>query len=97
MTLLLSETLLSLPNAARRLPGRPSVSTLHRWRLRGVRNIKLKTVKIGGRRFTSMEWLSTFSEAVTAASDGESPPSRSRTERERAIEQAERELDGDGI
>jgi hypothetical protein len=35
------ETLLSLTEAAALLPGRPHVSTLHRWRLRGVRGVKL--------------------------------------------------------
>ena len=46
-------------------------STLHRWRLRGVRGIRLETVLIGGTRYTSTEALSRFFAATTAAADGQ--------------------------
>ena len=45
-----STTYFSFPEAAKRLPSRPHISTWHRWRTRGVHGIKLATVKIGGRR-----------------------------------------------
>ena len=94
-----NETLFSLSAAARILPGRPHVSTLHRWRLRGVQGVKLETIRIGGRRFTSLEALEQFSARVTAAANGESPPALARTpgRRQRAIAQAECELDAAGI
>jgi len=44
-----TETLLSLLDAAKQLPGRPHVSTLYRWRIRGVRGVRLETVLVGGR------------------------------------------------
>jgi hypothetical protein len=49
-------------NAARaHIPGRrPNLSTLHRWRLHGVRGRKLETLLIGGRRFTSEEAIQRF-------------------------------------
>jgi len=94
---LTSEQLLTLSEAARLLPGRVHVSTLHRWRLRGVQGIHLDTAFVGGRRYTSREALARFSEAVTAARDGISSPIRSPASRERAIKRAERELDAAGI
>ncbi len=49
-------------NAARaHIPGRrPNLSTLHRWRLHGVRGRRLETLLIGGRRFTSVEAIARF-------------------------------------
>src|SRR5436190_235143 len=71
---LLAETLIPFSQAARELPGRPHRATLHRWRSRGVRGVKLETCLVGGRRFTSYEAIKRFSVEVTAASDGLPPP-----------------------
>lgn len=49
---------------------RPNRSTVHRWRTRGARGVKLETVLIGGKRFTSEAKLQAFSVATTAAADG---------------------------
>ena len=68
-----------------------------RWRLRGIRGVKLETIKIGGRRFTSAEALARFIEQSTAAADGLPLPTRTNRQREAAIRRAERELDGLGI
>ena len=87
-----SETLLSLTEAAKAIPGRPSVCSLHRWRLHGVRGAKLETVLVGGRRFVSREALERFIAATTAAAAGERPPPRTPRQREKAIAAAEREL-----
>jgi hypothetical protein len=58
---LLSETLMSLPDACSAFPGRKvSLPTLHRWRLSGVRGIFLETVLVGGRRMTSLEAIERF-------------------------------------
>ncbi len=65
-----SETLLTFPEAAKLRPGRRHLSTLHRWRLRGVRGIKLETALIGGRRYTSEEALDRFHARTTTAADG---------------------------
>jgi hypothetical protein len=92
-----SETLLSFSEATRSLPGRPHISTLHRWRLRGVRGVKLKTVLVGGRRYVSLDALDRFNAAVTAAADGETPPARTPRRRAAEIQQAELELDREGI
>ena len=94
---MINEALLSLAAAGRTLPGKPHLSTLHRWRLRGVRGVRLETVLIGGRRYTSVEALERFSERVTTAADGEPAPQRTNRQRAAAISRAERELDRAGI
>jgi hypothetical protein len=87
-----SEQLLSLTDAAKSLPGRPAASTIFRWRLRGVRGVKLETCLIGGRRYTSMEALERFSAATTASADGQPLPVRTPSQRQLAIKRAEQEL-----
>jgi hypothetical protein len=86
------EKLVSFADAAKLLPGRPHISTWQRWRLRGVRGIRLETVLIGGRRYTSREALARFFDAVTVASEEKKPPVRTPTQRQRAITKAENEL-----
>ena len=88
---------LTLSQAAKTLPGRPHLSTLHRWRQRGVRGIKLQTALVGGRRYTTRAWLDEFIDAITAAADGDARAVRSSRRRERDIAAAERELEEAGI
>ncbi len=45
-------------------------STFQRWRLRGVRGVKLASILIGGERYSSEESLQLFFAATTAAADG---------------------------
>jgi hypothetical protein len=93
-----AEGLLSLSQAARRCPGRPHISTLWRWVLDGCRGVRLETVMVGGRRFTSTEALQRFADSLTAAACGEQgPPIRTPRARRTAIAQAERDLARDGI
>lgn len=61
---ILTEDVLSMSQAAKELPGRPHVSTLWRWANRGVRGVKLETVCIGDRIFTSRQSLTRFIEAT---------------------------------
>lgn len=91
------ENLISLSEAAALLPGRPSKNSVVRWHLRGVKGVRLETVMLGGRRFTSEAALQRFAERTTAAANGETPPARTAKQRERAIRSAERELDAAGI
>jgi len=88
-----SDSLLTISQAAKSLPTRPNVSTVWRWIQRGVRGVTLDSVVIGGRRLTSKEALQSFVERSTAATDGETPRTRTSRERDRDIEQAEREFD----
>ena len=91
------EALLTMTDAVKVLPGRPNVATLWRWRTRGVRGIRLETVLVGGRRYTSHEALERFSEQITAIANGEPLPHRTNRQRAAAIGQAERELNAAGI
>ena len=63
------ETLLTFEDARTAFPGdkRLSLATLHRWRLNGVRGVKLETVLIGGLRYTSREAISRFIAQQNAA------------------------------
>lgn len=88
------ETLLTLSQAARSLPSRPHWSTLQRWRVAGIRGVKLETCLIGGRRFTSAEALERFCNSTTAAANGEPQPVRTPRQRERDMARAEQELGG---
>ena len=83
---------LSFAEAAKLLPGRPHVSTWHRWRTHGVHGVKLATVKIGGRRMVTADDLQRFIEAVTCAADGQPAPVRTSRQREKAIAAAEKQL-----
>jgi hypothetical protein len=89
---ILAEQLLSFPAASKTLPSKPNISTIHRWRLKGIRGIKLETVLIGGRRHTSVEAIERFAAATTAVANGDSVPVRTSRQRERAVRDAENEL-----
>lgn len=94
---------ITLTQAARETPGRPHLSTIHRWRLRGVRGVRLRTELVGGRRFTTRRWLREFRAACSAAGDGAAgdnaatPTSEPTARRQHAIRAAEAELDAAGI
>ena len=92
-----TESLLSISDAAKSRPSRPHVSTLWRWINRGVRGVQLETCLIGGRRFTSVEALERFSVATTSAANGKSCDVRTPKHRQRAIEQAEKELAAEDV
>jgi Protein of unknown function (DUF1580) len=103
-----SESLISLAQAARRLPAgrqeRPvSTSCLLRWVLKGIpgpdgERVRLEAIRLGGRWLTSNEALARFAERLTPNLDAEaSATPRTRAARERAAGRAERELDKLGI
>lgn len=79
-----SDRILTFQEAARSLPGTPHLSTLHRWRLKGIRGVRLKSCLIGGKRYTSREALQQFVDATSAATDRRiSPPQMPLTIRAR--------------
>ena len=95
-----TETVLSFSDAASHLPRRragkrPHVATLYRWASRGVRGVKLETIRVGGTLCTSIEALQRFCERLT---DPHAPPaSQTTAAREREAQKAERQLDEIGI
>jgi hypothetical protein len=100
------EHVLTLAQAANELPRRSrgrktSTSTLYRWSTAGCRGVRLETIQIGGSRCTSRQALQRFFDSLTPDRCGRTvhvinrvPDSKVRTaaQRQRAAEQAEREL-----
>lgn len=97
MRISLDDQLLTLSQAAKLLPGKPHVSTLWRWVQHGCRGIKLESLVLAGRRFTSREALDRFAAATTAAANGSVAPLRTAKQRQRDIRRAEQELRDAGI
>ena len=107
-----TETIVSLTEAAQRLPSRRAgkrvnVSTLWRWATSGSKGIRLETVRIGASRYTSMEAIQRFSDALSrrAETQTDSPSffdssplgrARSAPQRQRASENADRILESRG-
>ena len=79
------------------LGNRVHPSTIHRWRLRGARGIKLETILAGGTRYSSHEALCRFFATVTAAADGESHIAIQSALDSKAIEKAEAYLEQEGV
>ena len=95
----LSETVISLNDAARLLPARragkkPHVSCIYRWTTTGCKGVVLESLQCGGNRVTSREALTRFFQALTFGADR--PPVRSPLKRQRAAERAIRELERQG-
>ena len=96
-----SDDYLTLPQAAKLFPGtkpgkRVSTDTVWRWCTRGVcGGVRLRSVMIGGRRFTTRAWLDDFIAARTEATDGPLPIPQVRTplQQQRVAETASQELD----
>jgi hypothetical protein len=105
---LLSENLIGLREAARKLPpgrnGRPvTFSCVLRWITHGIpgpdgQRVKLEGVRVGGRWLTSQEALARWAECLTPSFDGDrSAAPRTPAQRNRAVEKANKLLDQAGI
>ena len=92
------ETLMTFDEARTAFPGdrRLSLATLHRWRLHGVRGVKLETLLIGGLRYTSREAIARFITAQNA-DDNPATPVITASQRRRQSEAARTELERAGI
>lgn len=67
-----TDELLELSDAAALVPGPPvNLSTLRRWVTAGVRNVRLKAVRRGGKWLTSRRSIEDFMRHTTAAALGE--------------------------
>ena len=92
-----SEDIFPVSEAPQHIPGHPSKASVWRWVLKGVGGVKLESILIGGKRFTSAESIQRFCDRRTAAADGDPAPTRTSGQREREIAAAEQELSEDGI
>ena len=94
------EKTIPIGKSPRHFPGkRPHISTIYRWLERGVRGVKLESFCVGSRRYVTQKAIDQFIERTTAAGPYSQVPSTSTVakQRQREIEQAERELDEAGI
>ncbi len=92
---LLTEEILSLTEAAKKLPARragkrPHAATLYRWAKNGLGGFRLETVQVGGTKCTSMEALQRFFEQLGTLRTN--PVPMTPAARERDIASADEEL-----
>ena len=99
-----TEHLLTLAEACTLLPRRRAgkkcaVSTLHRWRLRGIRGVRLESAMLGGIRMTSVQAIQRFMDRVSSRSEREVPEFASRTSeaRDRQLAKVDAELEMEGF
>ena len=85
--------------AANFLPeaSRPSLSTWWRWWRHGVKGVRLETVVVGGRRYTSASAVRRFAAALTATSTDTPEPTCVAAGHNEAEEEVENALDAKGI
>ena len=88
-----SEDIFPVSEAPEHIPGHPSKASVWRWVLTGVGGVRLESILIGGKRFVSAESIQRFCDRRTAAANGDTSPVRTSRQRERAMQQAEREFD----
>lgn len=77
--------------------GDPAIATRWRWCLRGLRGgVKLETILIGNRRYTSKEAVTRFVQALNTPKDN---PSKvvTQSQRERQTETSRRKLKAAGV
>jgi hypothetical protein len=92
-----TETLLNLPDAARRIPSSRGGKPTHPATVcRLIQSGKLEGIRLGGRWVTSLEALQRYADRETIMVLGESPPAGS-VSAQRRRERAEREADALGI
>lgn len=91
-----AEELIHFSKAGKSFPGKkPCLQTLHRWRLRGVRGVKLETCMVGGLRYTSQEAIQRF---IAAQNPEESNgPTITASQRRKQAETANRLLQEAGV
>ncbi|WP_442485133.1 DUF1580 domain-containing protein [Aeoliella sp. SH292] len=74
-----------------------NVSTVWRWAQRGVRGVRLETLCIGGRRFTTNEAWGRFVDLTTRVATGQAAIPCVPDQRDREIAEAEAFLDAEGV
>jgi len=92
-----TETIIEFDVARTAFPGdkRLSLATLHRWRLKGIRGVRLETILVGGRRCTSREAIGRF---IAEQNAGDTPtPAFSPSQRKRMAEAAQLALSRAGV
>ncbi|MCA9120193.1 MAG: DUF1580 domain-containing protein [Planctomycetaceae bacterium] len=97
----ITQKLVSFAELARALPRRRRnrpvhVSTIHRWRQRGVDGVRLEAIRIGGAWHTSWEAFARFCERLTIAKSAEDRKSVTSAATPNAHSEADASLDQGG-
>ena len=89
---LLDESLIPISDIPKHSPIRVHRSTGHRWSTRGVGEHKLETVRIGGRRYTSLQALQRFWAAISGVQNAALVASSPSDSVPQSVLDAEREM-----
>ena len=95
---LAQEELVAIRDVPKHLPPRPTgkrvhISAVYRWLLRGIRGVRLESLKIGGTTYTSKEALQRFADQLTApAHDPDAIPATTLA-RKRQIDRAAKQVE----
>lgn len=92
---LLQEERLALARAARDCD--VHLATVGRWCQRGIRGVVLESFILGGRRYTTREALARFVARRSSTGTCVQPATSARRSREAAVQQAEHELQKEGL
>jgi hypothetical protein len=91
------ENIRSYGEAGQVVPGRPHASTFARRATRGRSGVRLETVVIGGRRYTSLEALERFCRRLSGeTNDANDAAKESSASRGRYHESVDRQPDAEG-
>jgi len=80
-----SEDAFPLAEVCRRLKSQPSVQTVWRWAMKGVRGVQLESRLIGGRRYTSREAVDRFLARLSQPGPAALPPITTRRAEQQAL------------
>jgi hypothetical protein len=99
-TLPAESELLTLPEAARSLPGKPHPCTLWRWRSKGIRGVRLRSTVIGGRCYVTRQALAEFVAALSgfeAETEGDGETAENSRESRRRPADTQNRLAAEGL
>jgi hypothetical protein len=93
-----NEKLMRLVDVPKALPRRRTgkrlhISAVYRWAQRGIRGVKLETIKIGGTTYTSREALQRFAEASSSNTQAGTREQQTPKQRVREQDKASRRVD----
>jgi len=85
--------LLPLVEAVHQATGlRPHLSTVIRWGSRGSSGVKLQTQYVGAKRYTTLEWVRTYVEAVNQIKNGTPTPTATPKQQDTAAKKSAKRL-----
>jgi len=87
------ENLLPLVEAVTRVTGlRPHLSSVIRWGSRGSKGVHLQTKVVGGRRYTTTDWVLEFVENVNQVKNGDPTPMATPKQQDSAAKKSAKKL-----